>query len=84
MPRKPAHPSFQLLIRESLVTALKIYDAAVFKAHFQKLFLHRNIISVSVDPQIRVPSEAFLKAEIRDPATVMLYGYAVDNRVRSV
>ena len=83
----PSVPSFAaFLICQPLVAVQKMDDAAVRKSVLQKRALHREIVPVGVDLQIREAGIAVRKAKCRNALSVAVFGYrnAVNDRILPV
>ena len=70
------------MICNSLLTVFKINYSAVFKSVSDKAFLHGNIISVGVYPDVREQGKALGKAKVHDASAVVFHRNSVNYGIR--
>ena len=61
----------QLLVGKSFVIVFEVYCSAMSKTVTQKHLLHRYVVSVSVNSQVREALEALVDAKINDAGAIV-------------
>ena len=72
------------MVRDSGIAVGQIYNTATDKSILFQAPLHRNVVEVGVDPQIRALLQRKIKTAGGDPFSVGSYRDPVDHHIRFI